>query len=310
MNIVFFGTGDFGVPSLESLKRSHSLAAVISTPDKPKGRQLRSQPSVTKAWAIANDIPTFDYDRQDPSGVLGPLKEMRPDLFVVISFGAILPGDLLTVPRLYSLNVHASLLPKYRGAAPMQYALLNGDRETGVTVMRMIERLDAGDILFQKKTPIGTEEDVLQLEKRLSALGSEALREGLDRIERGVAEFTVQDERKAGYTRKIAKNDGRMDWRLPAERLRDRTRAFLGWPGSYFFFQGKRIVVAKTRALPRNAEAPPGVVLPASGNDGLVVSTGGQSCLVLERLQLEGKKMLPWNEFSKGFKLRPGDILE
>ena len=312
MNIVFFGTSEFGLPALAVLKNSHSLAAIVSTPDKPSGRNLRMRQSPVKRWAAVNDIRCLDYLRENASLLIAQLQEMRPDLFVVIAFGGILPADLLTLPRLYSLNVHASLLPKYRGAAPMQYALLKGDKETGVSVMRMIERLDAGDVLLKKKIAVGPDENIQELGERLSILGAETLMETLGQIEHGNAKFTVQDEAQATYTKKISKSDGKIDWRLPASEIHDRVRAFAGWPGSHFFFRGKRIVVWRTEL---SAPVPgtflaPGTVMDLSQRDGLAVAAGGGTSLCLRELQLEGKKQLLWREFAKGFALQAGDVLE
>ena len=205
MTIVFFGSDDFGIPALELLVGHHSVPAVVTTPDKLVGRNLTLRKSPVKVWAGKHDVPYFDYRKESPSDLLEPLKDLRPDLFVVISFGGLLRADFLTLPRLYCLNVHASLLPKYRGASPMQQALLHNDLETGVSVMRMIERLDAGDVLLQKKLKIGGRENILELRPRLAQLGAEALRESIDLIEHGRACFAVQAETKASYAKK---NDG------------------------------------------------------------------------------------------------------
>ena len=310
MNIIFFGTSDFGIPSLQALKKDHSLMAVVTTPDKPSGRGLERQPSKVKRWARSNQIPCFDYSREDPATLLTELKKIRPDLFVVISFGAILKSDYLTAPRLYSLNVHGSLLPKYRGAAPMQYALLNGDRQTGVSVIRMIERLDAGDILLQKATPVAVDENLPQLEKRLSVMGAEAILEGIRMLEMGHAQFTVQAETQVSLAKKISKNDGRLDWKHTSRQIHDRIRAFVGWPGSYFFFRKKRIIVWEAEvATGPFAATTPGAVAETSST-GLVVAAGMSTWIRLKKLQLEGKKPLEWKEFKKGFPLKVGDVLE
>ena len=313
MRVVFFGTGDFGLPSLEILNKAYSLVAVVSTPDKPSGRKLKTQPSPVKQWAMERDIRCLDYSKDDLSALPASLKELRPDLLVVIDFGGILKPDFLTLPRLYALNIHASLLPKYRGASPMQQSLLNGDNETGISVIRMVERLDAGDVLLQKKTVLGPDENILQLKTRLSILGAEALAEAVGAIERGNAHFTVQQEDRASYAKKISKADGKIDWNMPAARLHDRVRAFLGWPGCYFFFKGKRILVWKSRValsgVPDGAKKP-GIVQNVSGANGLLVAAGDGSSLFLEELQLEAKKPLSWKDFSKGFSIQAGDIFE
>jgi methionyl-tRNA formyltransferase len=187
---------------------------------------------------------------------------------------------------------------------------LNGDKETGVSVMRMIERLDAGDVLLQKKTPIAPDEDIVSLQGRLSALGAEAVLEALDRMERGNARFSAQNEMGATYTRKIAKSEGRVEWPSNAWDIHHRVRAFLGWPGTHFFFRGKRILVWKSELLTGRQDAAPGTVTDVSAERGLAVAAGSGTGLRLIELQLEGKKRLPWGEFRKGFALKTGDVLE
>ena len=309
MNVIFFGTSSFGIPVLEALKRVHSLLAVVTTPDKPSGRHLKPQPSPVKQWAQANGVPAHDYLAKEPSAILPPLKGMRPDVFLVVSFGALLKSDFLSAPRHCCLNIHASLLPKYRGASPMQAALLNGDRGTGVSVMRMIERLDAGDVLLQKNIPVSSDDNILSLQARLSTLGAEAALEALDQLERGTARYTVQDEMGATYTRKIAKSEGRIEWPSNAWDIHHRVSAFLGWPGAHFFFRGKRILAWRSEIMDGPQSGAPGTVTDVSER-GLAVTAGSGTGLRLLELQLEGKKRLLWTEFRKGFAIKTGDVLE
>lgn len=309
MNVVFFGTSGFGLPSLEAIARTHSLKAVVSTPNKPQGRSLKPQASPIKEWALDKGVPYFDFFKEHSAQTLRTLKDMGPDAFVVASFGVILDKETLGIPRLMPLNIHASLLPKYRGASPMQAALLNGDTHTGITVIRMVERLDAGDMLLKKRLAIAPGETIGELEKRLAALGAESILEALELLAKGKPPLTAQDEKEASLTKKIAKERGRIVWNDSAERIDARVRAYQGWPGSFFFCRGKRIVVCKAHSLP-HSPAVPGTVLEASEKEGILVAAAGSGAVRLETLQLEGKKALGWREFLRGFRLKKGEVLE
>ena len=311
MTLVFFGTSRFGLPALEAIAQSpHALKAVVSTPDKPRGRNLKEQVSPIKQWAMSRDVRCLDFS-QDPSfQILSVLKKLNVDAFVVISFGVILKKEVLSLPRLMPLNVHASLLPKYRGAAPMQAALLNKDVETGVTVMRMVERLDAGEILLKKKISLGAEETIESLEKNLSILAAESILQALEALEKGRVILTPQNESEVSYTKKITKNDGKINWSESANKIDARVRAYLGWPGTFFFFRGKRIVLSKAQPAPAFVTAAPGTILEVSDKNGILVAAGEKSALKLEELQLEGRRTLGWNEFIRGFPLKTGDVLD
>jgi methionyl-tRNA formyltransferase len=311
VNLVFFGTSPFGIPSLEAIAKSrHTLKAVVSTPNKPRGRSLKVQASAVKQWAADHGCAYLDFFKEHPSQTLSALKELNADVFVVISFGVILKKEVLALPRLIPVNVHASLLPKYRGASPMQAALLNGDSRTGVTVMRMIEKLDAGEIILKNSFSLDGREDIQSLEKRLADLAAASLIEALDLIEKGRPPLKPQDEKEVSYAPKIVKEDGRIRWNENAGGLGAKIRAYRGWPGSYFFFQGKRILVCAAEPLLAYAAGVPGTVLKASAQDGLVVASGEKTALKLEELQLEGRKAMGWKEFLRGFPLKAGDLLE
>ena len=312
MNIVFFGTSAFGLPSLEAIARSaHALKAVVSTPNKPQGRHLKLQASPVKEWAAQRGSLYFDFFKEHPAQLLRTLKDLNADVFVVISFGVILKKEALELPRVAPINVHASLLPKYRGASPMQAAMLNEDSHTGVTVMRMNERLDAGDVLLKKRLALDPKEDIGVLEKRLSVLAAEALMESLELLEKEKAAWVPQDEKEASYAPKISKEDGKIGWSDNANKISAKVRAYLGWPGTFFFVRGKRVVLCKAQPLQAyNASGAPGTVLQASETDGLVVAASGKTALRLEELQLEGRKTLGWKEFLRGFPLKAGELLE
>ena len=309
MNLVFFGTSRFGLPALDALAHSaHTVLAVVTQSDKPAGRKLAPRSSPVKQWAAAHSVRTLELSRSAEEALARELERLHPDLFVVISFGKLLKKRLLDIPKIASVNVHASLLPRWRGASPMQSAILAGDAETGVSVMRMAETLDTGDVLLSKRLPIDPRETIETLEPKLSSLGASALIESLAELERGDAHWTPQNERRATHCVKIKKEDGRLRWTEPAEMLDREVRAFLSWPGSFTFFGGKRVLVKQCRVAPAPSGASPGRVLEA-GPDGISVAAAS-GALVLESLQLEGRNAMPVREFLKGFSLKPGDIFE
>ncbi len=313
MNLVFFGTGSFGLASLEvlaSASSKHRVLAVVTAPDKPKGRHLKSAPSVIRQWAESQQIPILELKPDNSFGsILPSLRQLNADIFVVISFGALLPKSILDLPKAGSFNVHSSLLPRYRGAAPIRWAILNRDSKTGVTVIRMTERLDAGDILLQKETDIGPEEDAVALENRLSGLGAKALLESLDLLEKKKALFIPQDESKASTARKITKEDGHIVWKKSPQSVTAQIRAMAGWPNAFSFHQGKRILVLEARPTHEISTSKPGVVAVSSIQGGIQITALGGS-VELIRLKLESKKALPAAEFLKGYPLKKGDILE
>jgi methionyl-tRNA formyltransferase len=311
VNIVFFGTGDFGIASLEALKKSsHNLLGVVTAPDKPQGRHLEIKPSPIKAWAVQNKIPVFEFANVNSQDALQTLKELNADVFVVIAFGMILSKAFLEIPRLTTLNTHSSLLPRWRGAAPVAWALIESDAETGVTISRVVQKLDAGDILLQKKTPITPEDDLESINARLSVLGAGILLEGLELLEKGKAAWTPQDETRSCYARKLTKEDGHINWSLKAAQIHSHIRATKHWPGAYFFYGGKRILIQKITLLDQTlSNHAPGTIVKASQKEGIVIATG-EGLIRVEVLQLEGKKPLSAADFLNGFSLTEGQLLQ
>lgn len=310
MKVVFFGTGTFGLPSLEAIRRSdHHLIAVVTSPDKPSGRHLAAKPSAVRSWALEHRVQIVEMLSSGDELCFAKLQSLRADIFVVISFGRLLSKRYLDLPVQGAVNVHASLLPRYRGASPMQSVILDGEAETGVSVMRMVEALDAGAVSVTKKIPLGDRETILTLEPRLSALASQALMESLRSVEDKKASWKDQDPGKATHCSKIKKEDGHLDWKQNAERLDRQVRAYLVWPGSYSFYKGKRLVVKKSR--PENASSgsfKPGQIIQASPEGITVAAAEGR--LVLEELQMEGRTPLKVSEFLKGTPLKAGELLE
>ncbi len=311
MKIAFLGTGRFGLPSLDRLKNSsHELICVMSVPDKAQGRNLKLSPSPVKVWALNHEITYHDYISHEQASDL--LKSLTPDVIVVIAFGKLLPQSLIDLPRRMTINVHSSLLPKYRGAAPIHWAILSGDKETGVTVMKMNAQLDAGDILMQRSTVIEKEDDLDALEQRLSLLGAETLLESLDCLENNKLSQTPQNPEGVSYAKKISKEDGRVDWTMSASELENRVRAFRRWPVCHTLWNGKRLLILRAHREP-DSKAPgsfsPGKVISATAADGLRVATG-DGILRIEELQAEGRKPLAAADFLLGSTIKAGELLK
>ena len=303
MKILFLGTGTFGVSALEALRgSSHELLGVVTGTDKPQGRSQQVQANPIKSCALKNHIPVFEFSPD--------LKKLNADVWVVVAFGVLLPKEMLSVPKLCALNIHASLLPRWRGASPIQSSLLNGDKDSGVTIMRLVEKLDAGDVLVQKKIPISGEDYFLDLEKKLREISGDLLIEVLELLEKNKAVFKPQDEKLATLCRKISKKDGHVNWNDSAENIRNRLRAFQKWPGMHSFYEGKRMIWHRMDLAndSRAAGARPGQILEVSG--GKIVIAAKDGALSICALQLEGRKILSAEEFLKGFRLEASRILE
>ncbi len=308
MRIVFFGTPQFAVPTLQKLvENRHLVPVVVTQPDRPKGRHLKVGQSPVKELAREKKIQVLQPQTIGDK-FLEEIANLKADLFVVVSYGKILPGSLLKIPRLYSLNVHASLLPKYRGASPIPNALLNQETQTGVTLMRITEQLDAGDILLQQTVPIDPQDDAVTLSEKLSHTGAEVMIQALGLIESGGAVFHPQDESQVVYTKRLKKEDGKIDWSRPAKEIEALVRALVPWPSAYTFCQGKRLQLWKVSAKQRAGYGRYGQVLKISEVEGIEVSTG-EGVLALLELQPESRRRMRGAEFIAGYRLRPGDVL-
>lgn len=302
MRLVFCGTGEIGLPSLQALADSplHEIVGVVTQPDRPAGREMRPRPSAIKIEAAARGIPVVQPERIRKD--FSALVDWAPDLMVVAAYGQILPKAVLDLPRLGCLNIHASLLPRHRGASPIQAAILAGDAESGVTIMWMDEGLDTGDILLARHTPIGHSESAGELHDRLAELAPGALLEALLLLQGGTAVRLPQDSPRATYAPKLGKQDGRLDWREPAARLALRVRAMAPWPGATARMGGAILKIHTTEIS--GTGGIPGTVLSA-GAEGIVVAAG-QGSLVLREVQLEGRKRLPAGDFLRGFPVSAG----
>jgi methionyl-tRNA formyltransferase len=309
VRIVFFGTPEFAVPSLQAILQSgrHEVAAVITQPDRPRGRRQRVQQTPVKRAALAW-APVLQPERIRTAGFLADLESFRPDLGVVAAYGKLIPDEVLNLPRHGMINVHASLLPKYRGAAPIHRAVIDGEPETGVTIMRVEKMLDAGPMLATVKRPIGPDEtsDIIELD--LARLGASLLVDVVDQLAAGTTHEELQDFMLCSYAPKLTKDEGLIDWTLPASYVHNRVRGLYPWPHAYTFLDGMRIIVLKTRVEDAPTDAAPGTVIDVE-RDAIHVATGHQGRIALERVQLEGGRPLTVREFLAGHPVRVGQQL-
>ena len=305
--LVFMGTPEFAVPVLEALVGQYQIAAVVTQPDRAAGRGRGVKPSPVKETALAYDLPLLQPPSLRRPEAIAELEELAPDVIVVAAFGQILPPDVLTVPPHGCLNVHASLLPRYRGAAPIAAAILAGEEQTGVTLMLMDEGMDTGPILVQARCQIEPQDTTGSLSVKLARLGAELLVETLPRWLDGQIAPQPQDDSLATYCQMITKKDGLLDWSLPATDLWLRVRAYHPWPGTYTYWQGKPLKVLRARPVTISSSSEkPGQVI--SVDDGVAVVTGTEA-LLLEEIHLAGKKVLTAQEFVRGQRDFIGSVL-
>lgn len=308
MRVVFMGTPTFAVPCINELIRAEdvTVCAAFTQPDKPVGRGHRMAPPPVKEAAEAAGVPVYQPATLRDPAVAELLRKLVPDAVVVVAYGKLLPEDVLNIPRLGCINVHASLLPKYRGAAPIQWSVLNGEAETGVTTMFMAKGLDTGDMILREKTAIGENETSGELYSRLSALGAPLLLKTLRLLEDGAAPRKPQADALATAAPMIDKSLSPLDWNAPATAVHNRVRGLNPWPCATAVLNGKRLKILRTAALPTATEdgAAPGTVTAVS-EEGITVRCGKGSVTILE-LQEEGKKKLPAYLYTVGHPVRPG----
>ena len=311
LKIIFMGTAELSCASLEKLcgDKRFQVVAVVTQPDKPKGRELKLTPSPVKILAEKLQLPVLQPLKARDEKFIGELRALKPDLMVVVAYGQILPRTILDLPRFGCLNVHTSLLPKYRGAAPIQWAIADGEPETGVTIMKMDAGLDTGPILSTRHTPILPTDDSQILHDRLAQLGAELLAETIPDYVAGKILPQAQPPEGSTYAAKIKKEDGQINWLLPADEIWNRLRAFTPWPGAFTHLVAtdKLSLLKIWRAEPAAQTGRPGEVL-AADKSGIVVACG-QGSLRITELQREGGKRLPAEQFLQGFPLPPGTKL-
>lgn len=306
------GSGEFALPSLEALlDSSHEVLALVTQPDKPAGRGHELRMPKTKALALERSLPVHQPSKVRAEAAISMVRTIAPEAIVVVAYGQIIPPAILEIPKHGTVNVHGSLLPRYRGAAPIQWAIARGETTTGVTTMLMDAGLDTGPTLLQKKIAIHEEDTAGSLEARLAPLGAELLLETLSRWEQGALTPLTQDDSKATLAPRIEKEDALVDWSRPAEEIHRRVRAFDPWPVAFVpLDDGASLRIWKTRVAPpaETRESGPGRILRVEG-DSLLIACGGQTALIVEQVQPAGKERMSASAFARGKRLAPGDFL-
>ena len=306
--MVFFGTPEFAVPSLDALLGSpHPVVAVVTQPDRPRGRGRHTTDAPVKAHALAAGVAVLQPERLKDPGFLESLQALRADLGVVAAYGKILTDAVLATPRLGLINVHASLLPQYRGAAPVHRAVIAGETETGVTIMRVVKALDAGPMLAVVRRPITPDETSADVEHALAQFGAALLLSSVDALASGPVEETPQDDTASGYAHRLTKEDGVVDWSQSAAEIHNRIRGLHPWPHAFTFWRGQRLILLRSAVTDEPSGEPPGTVLDAAA-DRLIVATGRGRVAVLQ-LQVEGKRAMQARDFLAGHPVAPGDRL-
>lgn len=305
MRILFMGTPEFAVEQLKRLvETGHEICGVFTQPDKPKNRGMKMTFSPVKEYALTHGLEVYQPTKMRDGNALAIVRELQPELIVVAAYGRILPEDILTLPPFGSINVHSSVLPKYRGAAPINWAILDGQKETGVTIMYMTRDLDAGDIVCSKKTDIMPDEDARELTHRLALLGADALEDAIEKIADGTAVRTPQDHSASTYAPMLSKDLSPMDWTQSAQALHDQVRGLIPWPCASMELGGKKVKVFKTR-IGGEINAAAGTILTA-GKQGLEIACGdGHSLWILE-LQAEGGKRMMSADYLRGHPVEIG----
>jgi methionyl-tRNA formyltransferase len=310
LRIVFLGSGSFAIPCLEALlEAGHEIGAVVTQPDRRKGRGKAVAPPPVKPVAEARKLPVVQPRRVRDLDTEEALRRLAPELQVVVAFGQILPRSVIAIAPLGTVNVHASLLPKLRGAAPIQWAIANGDRETGVSTMLIDEGLDTGPVLLQRATSIGSDETAADLEPRLARLGADVLLETVSGLGEGTLQPTPQDHDEATRAPLLKKEDGRLDWSRRAVELHCRIRGFHPWPGTFTALEGRMLKVLRARPLEAagGGGAAPGTLVDV-GPAGLVVACGERSRLLVTDVQPESRRPMPAPAFAAGARLAPGQL--
>jgi methionyl-tRNA formyltransferase len=318
LRIIFCGTPDFALPSLRHLlaQSDFKIAGVVTQPDRPRGRGHATSSSAVKEAAVSAGVSVYQPEKIRSDEALQYFHRTAPDAVVIIAYGQIIPQRLIEIPRLGWINLHGSLLPKYRGAAPIHRAIINGETSTGLTTMRIDAGLDTGPTLLKFETDVGPDETAPQLYARLSEAGAPLVAETLRALERGTIVPAAQDNSRATFAPPLQKEEGRIDWPLPAQQIYNRIRGLQPWPGAFTSFRGKNCAIwgrpilkagmgASFGASPADAKHAPGEILAGAGK--VFVACGDGTVLQLEFVQLEGRKRITALEFANGARLKPGD---
>ena len=303
LKIIFMGTPNFSVPILDSIyKSNHKIISVYTQYPKKKYRGQKKNYTPIHEYAQKNKIDIRYPEKLDTTEELNFIKELKPDVVVVVAYGKIIPSNFLDIKNISFINVHASLLPRWRGAAPIQRSIMNLDKETGVSIMKINQKLDTGPFMLQKKIPINEQDDYESLSNKLSTLGSDLILKSLDLIEKGDFKFIEQDNSKATYAKKIEKKESKIDWRISAENILAQIKGLSPFPGAWFYHNNNRLKIIKAEKINKSGKS--GEVL----SEDLIIACGFGSIKII-KIQKEGKKILDINEFLSGYKIKKGEFL-
>ena len=301
------GTPHFALPTLEALiKSEHKIIGVVTQPDRPKGRGKRVQPPPVKLIALKEGLKVFQPEKARGESFVKKINDLQPDLIVVVAYGQILSKEILDLPKWFCINLHASLLPKYRGAAPINWAIIKGESHTGVTTMKINEGLDAGDMLLKHTIPIEDSDNSQTLHDKLAQVGGKLVLETIETLILGKLTFEPQNSSGATHAPKLEKKDGFIRWDQNTESIHNLVRGLTPFPGAYTFFQGKRCIISKTEPGPTIPDRTPGMIVRISDH-GLEIVTGSGRLIVTE-LKPEGKRCMPAKHFLRGYSIKVGDI--
>lgn len=308
LRIVFMGTPEFAVPSLKALIESgEDVVAVVTQPDKPRGRGKKLTPPPVREAALKHNIPVFQPEKIKDETFITAIRNFSPDVIAVVAYGKILPKAILDIPTKGCINVHTSILPKYRGAAPINWAIINGEKETGITTMLLDEGMDTGDMLLTEKVEIRDDDTASSLHDRLKYIGADLLIKTIKGIKSETIRPIPQDDSQATYAPMLKKEDGRIDWTMKAEEIKNLIRGFNPWPGAYTRWDGKQIKIFKAEVEAGGKEEP-GTVINIS-TEGIFVATG-KGILLIKELQPENKNRMTASEFIKGYRIVKGQIFD
>lgn len=311
MKIVFFGSSQFAVPSLRALKAAgYKISYVITQPDRLKGRGLHLEATAVKQVALGFKLRIYQPEKINTAETISLIKQLNPDLFVVVSYGQILSKAILGLPNIFAVNAHASLLPKYRGAAPINWAVINGEQSSGVTIIKMSEKMDAGEIILQKQINIKEDDTSLTLSEKLSVLAAELLVGSLKRMKNDDFKLIPQAD-GATFAPKLKKENGLIDWQAAAGNIYNLVRGCLSWPGAYTHYKGKILKIYKARVTGSSSQRvikSAGEIIEVSKHN--IIVACGKDNLAVEELQIEGKRRMEVGEFITGHKISVGDMLD
>lgn len=308
MKVLFMGTPDFAVPVLEALVEKHNVTAVISQPDKPKGRGKKMKPTPVKEAAEKYGIPVYQPEKIKDEKFVELLKGIDADIFVVVAYGQILSQEILDIPKYGCINVHGSLLPKYRGAAPIQWSVINGEKETGVTIMYMVKALDSGDMILKRKMEITDDDTYETLHNRMSYVGADALIEAIELIEKGDVNAEKQEDSLATTAPMIKKDMGKIHWSRNSEEIRNKIRGFNPVPGAYTEYEGEILKIFKADIVEGYEKGEAGEILSVDKKKGFIVKTGNGALLIRE-VQAKGGKKMNCADYLRGHSVEEGKIL-